>query len=118
MGSYLSQPVTDKETHEGENDVFSYGVSAMQGWRTEMVRKKKKERGEGGGEGGEGDQPREPLVRIGRWTLHFAWVCVAASGACPAAGAPPPRLVKKNEWGRQRGRLPRARTRPPANCPR
>jgi hypothetical protein len=90
MGSYLSQPVTDKETHEGENDVFSYGVSAMQGWRTEMVRKKKKERGEGGGEGGEGDQPREPLVRIGRWTLHFAWDCVAASGACPAAGAPPP----------------------------
>jgi protein phosphatase 1G len=38
MGSYLSQPITDKETHEGENDVFAYGVSAMQGWRTEMVR--------------------------------------------------------------------------------
>ena len=42
MGSYLSQPVTEKETHEGENDVFSYGVSAMQGWRTEMVRTEEK----------------------------------------------------------------------------
>jgi serine/threonine protein phosphatase PrpC len=36
MGSYLSQPVTDKETHEGESDSFAYGVVAMQGWRRTM----------------------------------------------------------------------------------
>lgn len=36
MGAYLSSPVTDKECAEGENDVFQYGVAAMQGWRTDM----------------------------------------------------------------------------------
>ncbi|KAK9808817.1 hypothetical protein WJX72_004207 [[Myrmecia] bisecta] len=36
MGGYLSQPVTTKESEEGENDTYKYGVSAMQGWRTEM----------------------------------------------------------------------------------
>lgn len=36
MGSYLSQPVTEKETHAGEWDGYKYAVSAMQGWRTEM----------------------------------------------------------------------------------
>ncbi|KAK9843641.1 hypothetical protein WJX81_000782 [Elliptochloris bilobata] len=36
MGAYLSAPVTDKDTSEGENEQFQYGVCAMQGWRTEM----------------------------------------------------------------------------------
>lgn len=36
MGAYLSSPVTEKECCEGENDVFQYGVAAMQGWRTDM----------------------------------------------------------------------------------
>ena len=26
-----------QESGEGENDVFPYGVAAMQGWRTDMV---------------------------------------------------------------------------------
>ncbi|KAI3434571.1 hypothetical protein D9Q98_002643 [Chlorella vulgaris] len=36
MGAYLSSPVTDKESGEGEDDAFGYGFSAMQGWRTDM----------------------------------------------------------------------------------
>ncbi|EFN51823.1 hypothetical protein CHLNCDRAFT_59087, partial [Chlorella variabilis] len=36
MGAYLSSPVRDKETEEGENDSFKYGIAAMQGWRTDM----------------------------------------------------------------------------------
>ncbi|CAL8469876.1 g9418 [Coccomyxa elongata] len=36
MGAYLSSPVTEKASEEGENENFSYGVCAMQGWRTEM----------------------------------------------------------------------------------
>ncbi len=34
----MSTPVTDKESEDGENELFKYGVCAMQGWRTEMVR--------------------------------------------------------------------------------
>ncbi|KAL6780685.1 hypothetical protein ACKKBF_B12165 [Auxenochlorella protothecoides x Auxenochlorella symbiontica] len=36
MGAYLSQPITEKETAEGENELFCYGVAAMQGWRMDM----------------------------------------------------------------------------------
>ena len=36
MGSYLSQPVTEKETQTGESDKLKYACTAMQGWRTEM----------------------------------------------------------------------------------
>ncbi|KAK9818683.1 hypothetical protein WJX74_005666 [Apatococcus lobatus] len=36
MGAYLSQPITDKETDEGESALYKYGVAAMQGWRSEM----------------------------------------------------------------------------------
>ncbi|KAK3242892.1 hypothetical protein CYMTET_47435 [Cymbomonas tetramitiformis] len=36
MGAYLSQPVTDKESDEGESANLKYGVAAMQGWRCEM----------------------------------------------------------------------------------
>jgi len=36
MGAYLSTPVTDKESEGGGDARFSYGVCAMQGWRTDM----------------------------------------------------------------------------------
>eukprot|EP00884_Botryococcus_braunii_P022555 jgi/Botrbrau1/8984/Bobra.0148s0090.1 len=36
MGAYLSSPVTDKDSHGGENENFRFGVACMQGWRTEM----------------------------------------------------------------------------------
>jgi len=37
MGSYLSQPVTEKETEEGElYDYLIFGACAMQGWRRSM----------------------------------------------------------------------------------
>jgi hypothetical protein len=45
---YLSFPPTSlyeqQETHEGESADFVYGVSAMQGWRTEMVRREREEK--------------------------------------------------------------------------
>lgn len=36
MGAYLSQPITDKESSDGEDGRFKYGTTAMQGWRTNM----------------------------------------------------------------------------------
>ncbi|CAM9471213.1 unnamed protein product, partial [Discosporangium mesarthrocarpum] len=37
MGSYLSQPITDKETEDGgEHGGLLWGAAAMQGWRTGM----------------------------------------------------------------------------------
>jgi hypothetical protein len=36
MGSYLSQPVTDKDTITGDANGLQYACTAMQGWRTEM----------------------------------------------------------------------------------
>lgn len=36
MGAYLSSPITEKETFEGEDTVVRYGGSAMQGWRRTM----------------------------------------------------------------------------------
>jgi hypothetical protein len=36
MGSYLSQPVTTKDTEYGEVNGMKYACTAMQGWRTEM----------------------------------------------------------------------------------
>ena len=36
MGAYLSQPITDKESSDGEDKRFKYGTTAMQGWRTNM----------------------------------------------------------------------------------
>lgn len=36
MGSYLSQPVTEKETTHGKSCGLEYACTAMQGWRTEM----------------------------------------------------------------------------------
>lgn len=36
MGIYLSKPNTTKDSQVGENEKMSFGVSAMQGWRTNM----------------------------------------------------------------------------------
>lgn len=36
MGSYLSQPVTQKDTTDGKVDFLEYACTAMQGWRTEQ----------------------------------------------------------------------------------
>lgn len=36
MGAYLSSPIVDKETFEGEGTTLKYGGSAMQGWRRTM----------------------------------------------------------------------------------
>lgn len=36
MGMYLGTPSTDKETADGENSFLKYGMSCMQGWRTNM----------------------------------------------------------------------------------
>ena len=36
MGAYLSTPITDKESEEGGDAKYSFGVCAMQGWRTDM----------------------------------------------------------------------------------
>ena len=36
MGAYLSQPITDKDSTDGEDAKFKYGTTAMQGWRTNM----------------------------------------------------------------------------------
>ena len=36
MGAYLSQPITDKDSSDGEDTRFKYGTTAMQGWRTNM----------------------------------------------------------------------------------
>jgi protein phosphatase 1B len=36
MGGMLSQPVTDKKSDEGKGLGLRYGLSSMQGWRTEM----------------------------------------------------------------------------------
>lgn len=33
MGAYLSEPITEKKSTEGENEEFSFGASSMQGWR-------------------------------------------------------------------------------------
>ncbi len=36
MGNYLDQPVTKKNTISGEKYDIKYGMSSMQGWRSEM----------------------------------------------------------------------------------
>ncbi|PNH10818.1 putative protein phosphatase 2C 11 [Tetrabaena socialis] len=36
MGAYLSQPITDKETFEGDGNGLRFGGGAMQGWRRTM----------------------------------------------------------------------------------
>eukprot|EP00624_Nannochloropsis_granulata_P006046 evm.model.NODE_43901_length_30228_cov_32.794727.4 len=36
MGAYLSTPITEKESEDGEGGQMRYGVSAMQGWRRSM----------------------------------------------------------------------------------
>ena len=36
MGAYLSQPITEKESTDGEDARFKYGTTAMQVWRTNM----------------------------------------------------------------------------------
>lgn len=36
MGGMLTQPVTDKRSNEGKGLGLSYGLSSMQGWRSEM----------------------------------------------------------------------------------
>ncbi|KAJ6642325.1 putative protein phosphatase [Pseudolycoriella hygida] len=33
MGSYLSQPITEKVSADGQNEYISFGSSSMQGWR-------------------------------------------------------------------------------------
>jgi hypothetical protein len=35
-GAYLSEPITEKEVHSGEDARMRYGVASMQGWRTSM----------------------------------------------------------------------------------
>jgi protein phosphatase 1B len=36
MGNFLSSPITEKETQTGKGNGLEFGVSAMQGWRTNM----------------------------------------------------------------------------------
>ncbi|KAF1735921.1 Protein phosphatase 2C 2 [Beauveria bassiana] len=36
MGQTLSEPVVDKNSSKGEDDILYYGVSSMQGWRISM----------------------------------------------------------------------------------
>mmetsp|Transcript_1046 Transcript_1046/g.1359 ORF Transcript_1046/g.1359 Transcript_1046/m.1359 type:complete len:462 (-) Transcript_1046:297-1682(-) len=36
MGVYLSTPITEKESEDGEHGLLKYGASAMQGWRRGM----------------------------------------------------------------------------------
>ncbi|CAO0789589.1 unnamed protein product [Mucor circinelloides] len=36
MGQTLSEPIVDKNTHQGKNKNLLYGLSAMQGWRLTM----------------------------------------------------------------------------------
>mmetsp|Transcript_69056 Transcript_69056/g.202166 ORF Transcript_69056/g.202166 Transcript_69056/m.202166 type:complete len:398 (-) Transcript_69056:104-1297(-) len=36
MGTYLSQPVTEKESESGVSSTHKWGCSSMQGWRTNM----------------------------------------------------------------------------------
>ncbi len=36
MGIYLNTPNTNKETKNGENHLFKFGLGAMQGWRMNM----------------------------------------------------------------------------------
>ena len=38
MGTLLDKPMTVKETEGGEENDLIFGVSAMQGWRVDMVR--------------------------------------------------------------------------------
>ena len=33
MGAYLSQPITKKESSDGQSEHLSFGESSMQGWR-------------------------------------------------------------------------------------
>ena len=33
MGAFMSEPITEKTSEDGENDVLVYGASEMQGWR-------------------------------------------------------------------------------------
>ena len=36
MGSYLDIPITDKNSEQGTNDLVSWGLCSMQGWRKDM----------------------------------------------------------------------------------
>lgn len=36
MGAYLSSPITAKESEDGTGGGIRYGLSSMQGWRTNM----------------------------------------------------------------------------------
>ena len=36
MGNYLENPITDKNSQYGHNDVAWWGACGMQGWRTGM----------------------------------------------------------------------------------
>ena len=36
MGAYLDTPITTKHSEQGTNDMCSWGVSSMQGWRCGM----------------------------------------------------------------------------------
>ena len=33
MGAYLSEPVLEKHSEDGDSDYLSFGSSSMQGWR-------------------------------------------------------------------------------------
>lgn len=33
MGAYLSEPMTDKQSEEGEGNKVKFGACSMQGWR-------------------------------------------------------------------------------------
>ena len=36
MGVYLSSPITDKNSEDGDGESLRFGVSSMQGWRRGM----------------------------------------------------------------------------------
>ena len=36
MGAFLDSPITDKNSELGENEICSWGLCSMQGWRTDM----------------------------------------------------------------------------------
>ena len=36
MGAYLDSPIKDKNSEPGQNEQFTWGACAMQGWRCGM----------------------------------------------------------------------------------
>ena len=36
MGAFLDSPITEKNPETGQNEICSWGLCSMQGWRTDM----------------------------------------------------------------------------------